>query len=150
MTTLTSQAPATPPPPREQPEDDPTKWWARVFGGVFLLGSLVHVTLVTGFSHSYDSFADSSYWAFIEHAWRSILVPNVYFLIPLLAAFEATVGILILVGKTRKFGIANAVAFNAALMLFGWGFWVWSVPGIVFLGYFWHLEGRRGAGQPAD
>jgi hypothetical protein len=27
-------------------------------------------------------------------------------------------------------------------MLFGWGFWVWSIPVILLLGYFWHLVRR--------
>lgn len=129
---------------------DPTKWWARAFGGMFLAGSLVNIALVSKSSHAYDSFADGSYWSFIEHTWHSAVVPNVYVLIPLLSAFEATVGVLILLPRTRRLGVASAIAFSAALMLFGWGFWVWSLPVIFLLGYFWVLLGRPGDGQTQD
>ena len=121
---------------------DRTKWWARCFGGLFLIGSAIHITLVSGWPHAYDSFADNGIWSFIGHAWRSALVPNAHFLIPLLAVFEATVGILILVRRTRRLGIGCAIAFSVALMLFGFGFWAWSLPVIGLLAYFWHLEGR--------
>lgn len=138
---------ANPPPTVESPKvddrSDPNRWWARAFGGMFLLGSVANAALVSGAKHSYDSFADGSYWAFIERAWHSVLVPNVAVFIPLLAAFEAAVGVLILVRSTRRLGIASAIAFHAALMLFGWGFWVWSVPIVVLLGCFWRLETRR-------
>lgn len=119
---------------------DPAKWWARAFGGLFLAGGAVHVVLVSGWSHAYDSFADGSYWTFIRHAWRTALVPNVHVLIPFLAAFEVTVGVLILVRRTRRIGIAGAFGFSVALMLFGFGFWVWSLPVLALLAYFWHLE----------
>ena len=119
---------------------DRSKWWARAFGGLFLAGSAVHIILVRGWPNAYDSFADASYWPFIEHTWRSVLVPNVHVLIPVLAAFEASVGVLILVGRTRRIGIVCAIGFSVALMLFGWGFWVWSLPVVGLLAYFWHLE----------
>ena len=62
-----------------------------------------------GWPHAYDSFADGSYWTFIGHAWRSGLVPNVHVLIPLLAVFEATVGVLILVrtDQTNRHCLCN-------------------------------------------
>ena len=122
-----------------------SRWWARAFGGVFLAGSVTHVVLVSVSSTSYDSFADSSYWPFITHAWRSVVVPNIYYLIPLLAVFEATVGILLLISSTRRIGIAAAMAFTVALMLFGWGFWLWSLPALALLEYFRRLENRRRA-----
>src|SRR5271169_4276550 len=124
---------------------DRTKWWARVSGGLFLAGGAAHIVLVSGWSHTYDSFAAGSNWSFIGHAWRSALVPNVHVLIPLLAAFEVTVGFLILVWRTRRIGIACALGFSVALMLFGFGFWAWSFPVIALLAYFWHLESLGGA-----
>jgi hypothetical protein len=128
---------------------DRTKSWARTFGGLFLAGSAVHVALVSGWPHVYDSFADGSYCSFIEHAWRSALVPNVRVLIPLLAAFEAAVGFLTLARRARRIGIACAIGFSMALMLFGWGFWVWSLPVIGLLAYFWHLEESEEGGALA-
>ena len=123
---------------------DRTKWWARVFGGLFLAGGAVHIVLVSGWSHAYDSFADGSYLSFMGHAWRSALVPNVHVLIPLLAAFEVTVGFLIFVRRTRRIGIACALGFSVALMLFGFGFWAWSLPVTALLVYVWHLESLGG------
>jgi hypothetical protein len=119
---------------------DPNRWWARVFGGMFLAGAATHVILVTTRPSSYGSFADGSWWPFIAHTWRSVLLPNVHVLIPLLVIYEAAVGLLILSRAHRRAGIAAAIAFNAALILFGWGFCLWSVPVIVLLLRFWYLE----------
>jgi hypothetical protein len=68
---------------------DPGRWWARAFGGMFLAGAAAHIILVTARPSSYGSFADGSWWPFITHAWRSVLLPNVHYLIPLLVVFEA-------------------------------------------------------------
>jgi hypothetical protein len=119
---------------------DPNHWWARAFGGMFLAGAATHIVLVTARPSSYDSFADTSWWPFITHTWRSVLVPHVYYLIPLLVVFEAADGLLILGRTHRRTGIGAAIAFNAALVLFGWGFCLWSVPVIALLGRFWYLE----------
>lgn len=119
---------------------DPNRWWARAFGGMFLAGAATHIILVTTRPSSYGSFADGSWWPLIAHAWRSVLLPNVHSLIPLLVLSEAAVGLLILSRAYRRIGIAAAIAFNAALILFGWGFCLWSVPVIFLLLRFWHLE----------
>ena len=130
------------PPVRSSPlrRRDPNRWWARAFGGMFLAGAATHIILLTTRPSSYDSFADGSWWPFIAHAWRSVLVPNVHYLIPLLVLFEAAVGLLILSRAYRRIGIGAAIAFNAALILFGWGFCLWSVPVIALLLRFWYLE----------
>ncbi len=118
----------------------PRRWWARVFGWIFLGSAVTHLILVSVAPGSYDSFADGSWWPFVTHAWRSVLVPNVGYLIPVLIGFEAAVGLLILSRRYRLIGIAAAIAFNAALILFGWGFCFWSVPVTALLLWFWHLE----------
>lgn len=130
------------------PGSDPDRWWSRVFGGVFVVSGLANLLLLSLDSSAYDSFADSSYWPWITHSWRSVLVPNVDYLIPLLAVFEAAVGGCILGRRWRPLGIAGAAAFNAALMLFGWGFWLWSLPVLGLLGVFAVRESRmaRAAG----
>jgi hypothetical protein len=141
-------------PPRRR---DPNRWWARAFGGLFLAGTATHIILLTTRPSSYDSFADGSWWPFIGHAWRSVLVPNVHYLIPLLVLFEAAIGLLILSRAYRRIGIGAAIAFNAALVLFGWGFCLWSVPVIALLLRFWYLEsppchqsGEQQAGHVTD
>ena len=107
---------------------------------MFLGSAVTHLILVSTAPSSYDSFADGSWLPFVRHAWRSVLVPNVGYLIPVLIAFEAAVGVLILSRRYRRTGIAAAIAFNAALIMFGWGFCIWSVPVVVLLLWFWHLE----------
>jgi hypothetical protein len=48
--------------------------------------------------------------------------------------FEVAVGLLILAGGPRaRLGLLAAVAFHLGLMLFGWGFWCWSVPMLAML-----------------
>ena len=132
---------------------DPHRWWARAFGGMFSAGAATHIILVTTRPSSYDSFADGSWWPFIAHSWRSVLAPNVQYLIPVLVVYEAAVGLLILSRAYRRIGICGAIAFNAALILFGWGFCLWSVPVIVLLLRFWYLESipedHRRSGGPA-
>lgn len=119
---------------------DPARWWARTFGGLFLAGAVTHIILVTTRPGSYGSFADGSWWPFITHAWRSVLLPGVHYLIPLLVVFEAATGLLILSRAYRRIGIGAAIAFNAALILFGWGFCLWSIPVVGLLLRFWYLE----------
>lgn len=142
------------PTPAEQ-APDPRRWWARAFGGMYLAGAVTHLILVTFAPRSYDSFADTSWWPFVTHAWRSVLVPNTGYFVPALIVFEAAVGLLILSRRYRRIGIVAATGFNAALILFGWGFCIWSVPVIALLGWFWHLEsgaaeasGPRATGDP--
>lgn len=134
---ITQQSGERSSPPRR---GGPNRWWARAFGGMFLAGAATHLILVTTRPSSYGSFADRSWWPLIAHAWRSVLLPNVHLLIPLLVLFEAAVGLLILGRAYRRIGIAAAIAFNVALSLFGWGFCLWSVPVIVLLLRFWYLE----------
>jgi hypothetical protein len=43
-------------------------------------------------------------------------------------------GLLILAGGPRtRLGLLAAIAFHFGLMLFGWGFWFWSVPMLAML-----------------
>lgn len=115
---------------------DPNRWWARSFGGMFVGGGLAHLLLLSLHSAAYDTFANASYWPFITHAWRSVLVPDVYYLVPLLATFELAVGVVIVGRPFRLLGISAAAAFNAALVLFGWGFFIWSGPVLALLSVF--------------
>jgi len=135
--------------PAHRAGGDPHRWWARVFGGIFLASAVTHLVLVTTAPHSYDSFADGSWWPFVRHAWHSFFVPNVGYFIAVLIAFEAAVGLLILGRRYRRIGIAAAIAFNAALILFGWGFCIWSVPVIALLAWFWRVQSRPAPGSDA-
>jgi hypothetical protein len=91
-------------------------------------GALVNlVFLATG--EDYADFADSAYIPSVRNTWRSLVVPNHYLFISLLIGFEAAVGLLVLGGgKRAQVGLAAAIAFHVALLSFGWGFFVWSIP----------------------
>lgn len=77
----------------------------------------------------YEAFADGSYLAFVTDTWRSLVVPNHHVFIGLLIAFEAAVAVLVLLGGRRAtWGYVAAIGFHVALLSFGWGFYLWSVP----------------------
>jgi hypothetical protein len=91
-------------------------------------GALVNaVFLATG--EDYAEFADGAYIPFVRDTWRSLAVPNHDLFVTLLIVFEAAVGVLVLSGgKRTQLGLAAAVAFHVALLCFGWGFYLWSIP----------------------
>ena len=107
-----------------------TRW----FAGRYLSGSLIHLGLAAFRPTAYESFADGAYWPFIRHAWNSILVPNTRAVIVLLAAYELIVGVLLLQrGIRRRVGLIGATGFHVALLLFGWGIWIWAIPNLALL-----------------
>lgn len=82
----------------------------------------------------YAKFADGAYIAFVRHTWQTLVVPNHDAWISLLIAFELIVGILVLLGGRRtQIAYGAATAFHVALLSFGWGFYVWSLPMIAAL-----------------
>lgn len=77
----------------------------------------------------YARFADGAYVAFVRHTWHTLVVPNHNEWIALLIAFEVTVGVLALAGGRRtQTAYVAVIAFHVALLSFGWGFYVWSLP----------------------
>lgn len=52
-----------------------------------------------------------------------------------MAAGEGILGLLLLVGRgrLRAVGWVGVIVFHVALMTFGWGFWLWSVPALALL-----------------
>ena len=78
---------------------------------------------------NYEEFADGAYLAYVRDTWRSVVVPNHEAWIALLIAFELTVGVLALLGGHRtQVAYGAAIAFHVALLPFGWGFYLWSLP----------------------
>jgi len=66
--------------------------------------------------------------------------------IGLLIAFEATAGVLVLwPGRPRQVALTAVIACTVALVSFGWGFLVWSVPMTVALVLLLKAERRRSA-----
>jgi hypothetical protein len=98
-------------------------------GALYLgAGALVNAGfLIRG--DDYQGFADGAYVSFVRETWESLVVPHHEPFIWLLVAFEATVGVLALSGGRRtQAAYALAIAFHVALLSFGWGFYVWSIP----------------------
>lgn len=80
----------------------------------------------------YGDFADRSMLGFVTDSWQTVVAPHQGFFIGLLIAFEAVVGVLILVGgRPAVAGMIAVLGFHVGLMLFGWAFWVWSIPMLV-------------------
>ena len=103
------------------------KWARLAFGWLFLLGSMSHVVFALGFNEIYRDFAAWSPFEWVRDAWASVFMPNATAFALLLAAFEATVGALILAGgRKMQLGLVGAIGFHIGLMLFG--MWPWSVP----------------------
>lgn len=89
-------------------------------GVLFIIGgALAHiVNLISG--ASYTRFADPALFGWVTTTWRTVVPPHHVVLIGLLAAFEATVGALIISGGRRtQVGYAGVIAFYLALWLFG-------------------------------
>lgn len=105
------------------------------FAGIYLGGSLVHVVLGLFAADSYEPFADGALLGAARDAWTDVFLahPTAWALV--LAAFEAMIGMLLLRrrGVLRTAGYGLAIAFHLALMAFGWGFWLWSVPALLVL-----------------
>ncbi|MFG1912595.1 hypothetical protein [Kribbella sp. NPDC048928] len=107
--------------------------WRAIHWGfttLFAAGAGVHVLLALTTPHSYDGFADAAFFAWIHDAWQNIFMshPTVWALF--LAATEVTIAILLI--RARRLGYVTVIAFHLALMLFGWGFWLWCIPALAF------------------
>lgn len=106
-----------------------------LFGGMFVLGAAVHVVLVSAEPGVYAAFADNALLGLVRTAWSSVTAAPVPF-VGALALFECAVGLLVLFGTPRvaMVGASLMAAFHVALMTFGWGFWLWSLPMLGLLG----------------
>jgi hypothetical protein len=90
-------------------------------GVLFVIGGAVlHlVNLATG--GDYAGFADPAHFWWVTDAWRAVVAQNPVLFIGLLAAFEATVGVLAISGGRRtRLGYAGVIAFYLVLWPFGW------------------------------
>ena len=64
----------------------------------------------------------------------------------LLAAREIVLGLaLVIGGRLALPGLVGVIAFHLALMLFGWGVWLWSVPALV--GLVWLARSQANGGS---
>jgi hypothetical protein len=113
-------------------------------------GAVVNtVFLATGVD--YGSFADASYVPFVRDTWRAVVAPDQGLFIGLLIVFEAVAGLAVLAGgRWTRAALVALAGFHAALLLFGWGFYVWAVPMLLALGLLLRAERRHAAVQVGD
>jgi hypothetical protein len=86
----------------------------------------------------YSGFADAAPLTWVRDTWESLVVPRHTFFIGLLVAFEAVAGVLVLVGgRPRQVGLLLLIAFNVAVVCFGWAYLAWTVPMVLALSLLW-------------
>jgi hypothetical protein len=106
----------------------------KAVGGFYLFTGGVHLGIVAAGPEFYRHFADGALFDFVASGWQEIFMTHPVAWGLVMAAGETSLGLLLLSGGRRaKWGLAGVIAFHLALMLFGWGFWVWSAPALAFL-----------------
>lgn len=103
-------------------------------GGFFLAMGGIHVGIVAADPETYRHFADSALLGFVRTGWAEVFMAHPALWGLLLAVGELTLGVLLLLGgTTARWGWVAILVFQVLLMLFGWGFWLWSVPALAVL-----------------
>ena len=102
----------------------------RGVGGLFLFTAGVHVGLVGADPQVYAGFADAALVPGVRSLWDDVFLARPALWGLAVAALELTIALLLLLGRGRwlRLGWAAVIGFHLALMTFGWGFWLWSVP----------------------
>ena len=108
---------------------------AVAVGGFFLCTAGVHVGIVMADPQLYASFGDAALFGFVRQGWSDVFMAHPAAWGLAVALGEAVMGALLLVGgRAARVGWACVLAFTALLMLFGFGFWLWSLPALLVLG----------------
>jgi hypothetical protein len=123
----------------------------RISTGLLMLlgGAAVNATsLAVGVN--YADFADDAKFGWVTDAWRAVVPGHAVLLIGLLVAFEATVGVMILLGGRRaQAGLVGAIAFHVCLALFfSWFFTIYGLAMLLPLIMLLRAE-RRATTAPA-
>jgi hypothetical protein len=88
-------------------------------------GTLIHVWLGTFRPETYRHFADGAPdW--VRNAWRDVFMAEPRSWALALATGELLIAVLLLAWP--RLGYLAVLGFTAALVLFGWGFLIWSGP----------------------
>jgi len=119
----------------------------RVSAGLlFVAAGSFFNALNLGTGGDYGTFAKDSYIPFVRDTWASLVTPHQDIFIPLLVAFEAAVGLLILSGGRRmQLGFVGAIGFHVALVSFGWFFYPWSAAMVVAFALLFRAERKHEA-----
>ena len=123
----------------------------RAVGGLYIgAGAAVNALFLLR-GDDYAEFADGAYVRFVRDTWREVVVPHHHEWIALLIAFELGVGVLALLGGRRtQIGYVAAITFHVALLSFGWGFYLWSVPMVWALSVLLRGELRAADTRPSS
>ncbi len=106
-------------------------------GGMFLVSAGIHIGIVGADAQQYRHFADGA-MPWVRTAWRDVFMANASAWGLAVAAGELVIGSAILAGgRWTRLGLVGAIGFHVALMLFGFGFWVWSLPVLALLVALW-------------
>lgn len=118
--------------PKTVQPDSALVWKAihRGFVMIFGLGAFVHAGFAIGDPQAYRSFADTALFDWVFRGWQDIFMADPRLWALLLGAGELLIAALLIFA--RRLGFAGVVVFHLALMLFGWGFWLWCVPALAF------------------
>ena len=101
---------------------------------LYLASAGVHCVLATVDPEAYRHFADHAVVPVVAAAWRDVFMADPDAWGMTVALGEVLLASALLMGGSwRRLGYAGVIAFNLALTLFGWGFWLWSAPALALI-----------------
>ena len=112
-----------------------------IVGGFYLTMGGVHLGLVSADAQVYRHFADQALLPYVRDLWHDVFMANPEAWGLAVMAGELLLGILLLSGgRAAVWGWYGVIAFHVALMVFGFGFWLWSAPALVLLVWLAHRD----------
>ena len=103
-------------------------------GAFFLTMGGVHLGIVAADTSTYQHFGDTGLFRFVRDGWQTVFMAHPATWGLCLMVGEVTLGALLLAGgRATLVGWVGVAAFHVLLMLFGFGFWAWSVPVLLVL-----------------
>ncbi len=105
-----------------------------IIGAFFLWTSGIHMGIAAIDPSGYQHFADAAVAGWVQRGWNEIFMANPRVWGFAVAVAELILGLLLLRGGgVAKVGWLGVIGFHLALVLFGWGFLIWSAPALVVL-----------------
>jgi hypothetical protein len=106
--------------------------FTKILGGFYLTMAGINIGLSVGDPQMYKGFAHAAHFDWVGQAWQTIFMAQPAVWAALLGLGEVLVGIALLTGgRWSLLGYGGVIAFHLALLLFGWGVWLWAVPVLV-------------------
>ena len=91
----------------------------------------INVGMAVADPGTYATFAERGLFAFVRDGWSDIVMADPRAWILLLAAGEALIGMLLLLGgRAARLGWVAVLASHVLLLPFGWWVWAYAVPAI--------------------